>query len=396
MPALKFSDRQFRKNPYPLYEWLRKNDPVHKIEGLDAFFISKHSDVKALLKHEHLSLDQFDKEKFRDHPLFPYYLMREQLMLFQNGQRHEDLRQPVNPLFKPAAVKSWEEKIRQIAQEILHQENGNTFDAVTHWAQPFVSRVICEFLGLPKKDFSFITKLTQDVADGLDPFGSNHSLERAGKSYLQFKEYYKKEISSFSDTRSNPLGQKLQLCPHMFGSEEDFISTSIMLLAAGHQTTNHSISLALKTLLLDSELNDSLRQNKKVSPLLVEEIFRYHAPAQMVRRRVNKGLVVNNTNLPENTAVWLSIGSANRDAECFTDADADAFIADRKPNPHLAFGAGEHLCVGASLARIQLKIFLEEFYRLTDRYSLVEESIKHDNNLIFRGLKSMHLKKEKA
>jgi len=171
-----------------------------------------------------------------------------------------------------------------------------------------------------------------------------------------------------------------------FKSSEDLISTTVMLLSAGHLTTNHSLSLSVRSLLTDPSQQNILN-NGAITPHLVEELFRYHTPAQITRRRVMQQIEVAGNVLQPGQALWLSLVSANRDEKVFSNPQELDFS--RKKNPHLAFGGGQHFCLGVHLARLQLRVFLEE---LVGQFPTlrVEDSVD-DHNLVFRGLKSLRL-----
>lgn len=398
---LDFRNLAFRQNPHGFYEQARQEGAIIKAKGLDAYVVTRYQECEALLKDSRISLDQFTGEGFSaDHPMQKYFQMREGLMLFANGRRHEELRAPAKPAFSPGLIKRYEPIVRELAREAVEKmkerfEQGEEIEFVREVSLPFVSQVICRVVGMPEQDHAFLARMTQAVADGLDPFGAEHDLQRAGQGYAEFRSYMEQQLAlgRWKDTGfANSFLGDIAQCPHMlggFGNQEDLISTTVMLLAAGHLTTNHSLSLSLQSLLDDSQLSHYVQdETAPITPQMIEELFRYHAPAQITRRKVDEPLEIGGKTFLPGQALWLALVSANRDERVFENPQELDF--GRKRNPHLAFGGGAHFCLGVHLARLQLRVFLEE---LQGRFpELTKVNALEDRNLVFRGLKALTLR----
>jgi len=402
LPELDFRNTSFRHDPHAGFTRARAHHAVAQAKGLNAYVITKHAECESLLKDPRIVLDQFSGNEFdTDHPMKNYFRMREGLMLFANAPRHYDLRTPAKDAMSARSIRRYEGVVRESACDaisVMEQalNKCGEVDFVREISIPFVSSVICKVVGMPEQDHTLLARMTQKVADGLDPFGSDHDLTEAGKGYIQFRDYmtvqleqgrWKQTANEFADSFMGDIAE----CPHMLGAfknRADLISTMVMLLSAGHLTTNHSLSLSVKSLLLEEEYKPILRERiGAVTPQIVEELFRYHCPAQITRRRAQEEVNVAGIRIAANQALWLALVSANRDEEVFTNAQSLDFT--RKKNPHLAFGGGEHFCLGVHLARLQLRIFLEELQGRFPKLR-VKESIP-DNNLVFRGLKKLVL-----
>lgn len=396
LPELDFRDSVFRRDPHQRYAEARSQGSLAKVKGIDAYAVVSHAECEALLKDPCVTLDEFKGQGFaEDHPMQNYFRMREGLMLFANAPRHGELRDPAKGAMSSRTVRKYEVLMRQLARDAVAkmqgalQEKGRV-DFVQEISVPFVSSVICHVVGMPAQDHALLAGMTQKVADGLDPLGVEHDLARAGEAYVEFQEYmrgqlaaglWKQETAEFANSFLGGIAG----CPHMLGDfkdREDLISTTVMLLSAGHLTTNHSLSLSVRSL-----LERPKQALIDVTPHLVEELFRYHTPAQITRRTVNQEVQVGGHRLLPGQALWLALVSANRDEEVFTNPQELDFT--RKKNPHLAFGGGQHFCLGVHLARLQLKVFLEEVAAQLPALR-VEDSVE-DHNLVFRGLKSLTL-----
>ncbi len=400
LPELDFRNLAFRRDPHEEYAKAREKGALAKAKGLDAYVVVSHAECESLLKDPRISLDHFSGAGFSaDHPMQRYFQMRDGLMLFANSPRHEDLRNPARSAMSSRLIRRYEESIRELAQEAIRKMKqklvtSESVDFVREISVPFVSAVICKVVGMPAQDHSLLAGMTQKVADGLDPFGASHDLAQAGEGYVEFQDYMREQLAlgcwtqeanEFADSFLGDLAQ----CPHMLGdfkSSADLISTTVMLLSAGHLTTNHSLSLSVRSLLTDSSQQNVLKDGT-ITPHLVEELFRYHTPAQITRRRVTQEVEVAGNVLQPGQALWLSLVSANRDENVFSNPQELDFS--RKKNPHLAFGGGQHFCLGVHLARLQLRVFLEELAGQFPKLR-VEDSVD-DHNLVFRGLKSLRL-----
>lgn len=404
IPEVDFLNKAFRENPHEKFTELRHLSPLAKVKGVNAYLLTRHKECEALLKDERVSLDVMKGEEFPiDHPMQGYFKMREGLMLFANPPRHKDLRAPASHAMGAKAVKRYEPIIRELAEDaVKHMKHllsqQSSIDFVKDISLPFVSKVICKVVGMSEQDHSTLAGMTQRVADGLDPFGSRHSLEDAGKAYAEFQTYmttelskgrWKKDAEQFSESFLGEIAQ----CPHMLGgfkNSNNLISTTVMLLSAGHLTTNHSLSLSMESFLSDEKIRPILSEaSAPISPLMLEELFRFHCPAQITRRTVNAELKVGDKTLHAGQAIWLALVSANRDERIFQGGQE--LDLKRRPNPHLSFGSGIHFCLGAHLARLQLRVFLETIQGEFPALSIAKEGAIRDNNLVFRGLKTLPL-----
>ncbi len=398
LPELDFRDASFRRSPHQAYARAREISGLARARGMGAYVATRHETCVRLLKDARIGLDTFAGVA-TDHPLQPYFQMREGLMLFANAPRHTALRAPAQEAFHPRIIKRYEPLVRQLAQSAVREFSlriaaGESVDFVREVSQPFVSQVICAVVGMPAQDHALLAAMTQKVANGLDPFGAEHDLLEAGKGYRAFLTYmrgqlgqdrWRREASEFTETFLGDIAH----CPHMrggFAHQDDLISTTVMLLAAGHLTTNHSLSLALSTIVQGYPAL-LLGEGSAITPLLVEELFRYHSPAQITRRVVRESLQVDGHTLHAGQALWVALVSANRDERVFTAPQELDFT--RQRNPHVAFGAGTHFCLGTHLARLQLRVFLQELVGQVPGIRVVEQ--QEDYNLVFRGLKKLVL-----
>ncbi len=404
IPEVDFLNKAFRANPHEKFAELRELSTLAKVKGANAYLVTRHKECEALLKDERVSLDVMKGVEFPvNHPMQGYFKMREGLMLFTNPPLHGDLRSPVSDAMSAKSVKRYEPIIRELAGDAVKHlksllSRQSEIDFVKDISLPFVSKVICRVVGMPEQDHAILSSMTQRIADGLDPFGARHSLEDAGKAYSEFQSYmteelsrgrWKKDAEQFSETFLGEIAQ----CPHMLGgfkNTDNLISTTVMLLSAGHLTTNHSLSLSIESFLSDEEIRPVLTEaSEPISPLMLEELFRFHCPAQITRRKINAELNIGEKTWHPGQAIWLALVSANRDERIFKKGQE--LDLKRRPNPHLSFGSGIHFCLGAHLARLQLRVFLETIQGEFPNLSIVKEGVVRDNNLVFRGLKTLPL-----
>lgn len=402
-----FKNTTFRNDPHGTFTSLRSQGAFSKISDVDAYLVTHHKECELLLKDPRVELEVHNTSLFsKNHPLQGYFSMRRGLMLFSNPPRHDELKDPAQSSFTARSVKKYRPIIQELSSNAITELKGKlsqqkSVDFISEISIPFVSKVICQIVGMPEQDHEKLARMTQAVADGLDPLGPRHSLEKAGLAYQEFQSYmedilaqdeWRSQNEEFSQTFLGDIAK----CPHMLGdfkSQADLISTTVMLLSAGHLTTNHSLSLSLMTLLEDETYRPILTEcSTTISPLMIEELFRYHCPAQITRRTLNADLSIGDKKFSKGQALWIALASANRDEQVFKNSQELDF--QRRPNPHLSFGGGTHFCIGAHLARLQLITFLETLQGEIPNLRIEETGITHDPNIIFRGLKQLRVSLE--
>lgn len=273
--------------------------------------------------------------------------------------RHTHLRATIGKAFTPTVVSDLEPRIAAITDDVLSRVDAERWDLVADFAYPLPVRVIAELLGLPPGDGDLIRSwiepmLEQQSGDpvvGEDLFGERTDGIRQPRNAL--RDYLREQCRHNRDA-DGLLGalQHSDVDGALFG--EELVNIAELLLLAGHITTTLLLGNAVLRLVERPALADVLRDEPTRIPRVLEEVLRTSSPFTQVLRvatdRVSLGGRAIEAGRPVN--VWLS--SANRDESRFREAAA--FVPDRHPNPHLAFGRGIHFCLGAPLARLESRL----------------------------------------
>jgi hypothetical protein len=303
---------------------------------------------------------------------------------------HTRLRRLVAGAFTPRAIAGLGPWIREVTVRLLTAADGAAgFDLIDALAFPLPIAVICHLLGVPAEDQAQFRAWGHDVAATLDPQtaaaaqAQTHAAELALTGYLQ---------DLVRARRANPDDSILSA---LIAAEEEgdrlssgeLVSTALLLLIAGFETTVNLIGNGTAALLGDPDSWDRLRQDPALVPAAIEEMLRYDSPVQLTARIATEDVEVGGGLIGAGRAVVALIGGANRDPEVFEQPDE--FRIDRPdPGRHLSFSLGMHHCLGASLARLEGRIAFEE---LTRRYPALELAAPPARRslLVLRGFERM-------
>jgi cholest-4-en-3-one 26-monooxygenase len=287
-------------------------------------------------------------------------------------------------------VQLMEPKIRAEVDEILNDvisKGTGSCDFVREIAAELPLRVIAELLGVPRGDRDKIFDWSNRLI-GFDDPEFQTSIEDARQAAMEIWMY----ANSLAEERIDRDGTDLisvLINSEIDGerlSEMEFDAFFLLLSVAGNETTRNALSGGMLALLQNPEQLALMRSNPELIPQAVEETLRWVTPVNHFRRTATRDLEVRGVPIKENDKLVLFYCSANRDEEVF--ADPFKFDITRNPNPHLAFGVGEHFCMGASLARLEMRILFEQLIARMDDIALAGEVRKLRSNFI-NGIKTM-------
>lgn len=349
-------------DPYPTYAWLRDHAPVYWSEASGLYGISRYEDIKAI---------ELDPDLFSSScGMRPLRSAEHVELLFrsfidQDGPIHTARRRVVSRHFTPAGLAVLQPAARQIVTELVDAVAAKgTCDFVTDLAEPLPARITCRLLGLPEERFAEFAALAQsllDVADDRTPRpAASDSQPRTGPAWATL-------LTNLSEDRLARPGSDLfsemvrALETGPFQAQIDLTSDFLLLLIAGIDTTRGSAIGAMIELDRDPGQRELLRQDPSLLPRAVEEFLRYVSPVLNQTRTVTRDTELRGVPLRPGDRLYLMYPSANRDPSVF--ADPERFDITRHPNPHLAFGFGTHFCLGAHLARMELRVLYEELMR---------------------------------
>ena len=360
------------------YRWLRANQPFGQavVEGVDPFWVAtRHEDILEISRQNALfhngdrsptittqAVDKKVREMMGGSP----HLLR--TLIHMDAPDHPKYRALTQAWFMPPNLRGMEDRIRVIARAAVDKmaAAGGTCDFVSEVALHYPLHVIMSMLGVPEADEARMLKLTQELFGAADPeLGRDGGTPTAEREFdfgviVDFSNYFR---ALSVEKRANP---KDDLATVIANSQIDgqpisdleAMSYYIIVATAGHDTTSSSTAGAMWALAENPGELAKLKADPSLIPSLVDESIRWATPVKTFMRTVTEDTQFAGQKLEANDWVMLCYASGNRDEAVFDDPFA--FRVDRKPNKHLAFGYGAHLCLGQHLAKMEMRILWEE------------------------------------
>lgn len=380
--------REWLLDPAPWYDFMRRNAPINFTEQAGSWWVFKYSDVENVLTKFRTFSSNFGGYERRGNASTnqdkePAGSTIGMSMIGTDPPLHTKLRNMVSKSFTPKAIDLLEPRITEIASGLLEQmERKKSFDFISELAEPLPVTVIAEMLGIPTSDRKKFKQWSDSIVGASESAGLETNLELSqyfGKIVEERSRDPKDDLIS-SVINQEVDGQKL--------NHEEVIGFCILLLVAGNETTTNLLGNAID---LFSKY-DSFRQLKSDPSLMegaIEEVLRFSSPVKGMIRICTSDTELGGKKIRAGQGLMAWIGSANRDETVFTNADK--FDIARKPNPHIAFGHGIHMCLGAPLARLEAKVALRLF---VERYGNRRIEIDRDelvpmSSFIIHGLKHL-------
>ncbi len=374
---------------YEAFRILRNEAPVHWNErswGPGFWNITKYEDViqvgidpHTFISGEGIVLDNDGVRTKREQMLEAaggggVYDARGNMMIMTDPPRHTHLRRMVNKAFTHNAVRRMEPHVRALATKLIDDiiEKGEA-DFVWDISRRLPLEIICEMVGVPEGDWEGMFEMTNRALGFDDPEFRPENPEVIRPEELQLSLDLFQYLSSLAeDRRANPREDVLTVLVHgeVDGShlnDGEIFLFFLLLILAGNETTRNATSGGMLALMNNPDQRQKLIDDRSLLPMAVEEFVRWTSPVMHFERRVTRDTEIRGQKITEGDTVVLWYPSANRDEEKFEDGER--FIIDRSPNDHIAFGKGEHFCLGANLARLEIRVLFEE---LLERVPVME------------------------
>jgi cytochrome P450 len=355
------------RDPYPLLAALREHDPVHWSERYRSWFVTRFDDVSTALRDERFSSDRispYRRAKLEGPDADPgvraAFGVLEDWMVFKDPPDHTRLRKLLSRVFTPRAVDRVRPRIVAIADELLDAataDGSGRTDLVRDYAYPLTASVIAEMLGVPRQDRDRF-KDWSDAITGL-VFGGMGDANRhtAGADGMaELTAYLADLVRAHEREPADDLLSALVSARDDDDalSHDEVISTGVLLLFAGHETTTNLIGNGLLALLRHPDQRRLLDADPSLIGGTVEELLRYDGPAKTVARLMAGDVELRGRTLRRGDRVFLCPSSANRDPAVFDDPDR--LDVTRRQGRQLGFGVGLHYCLGAPLARLEASV----------------------------------------
>ena len=385
-------DAQFYENPYPVYHELRRKVPVFKWEQYGYWCFTRHEDVNVLLRDRRfgrqiLHVATRGELGLAEIParLKPFYDFEKHSLLELEPPVHTRLRGLVSRAFLSRQVERLRPKIGKLSNSLIDGFEGQgEIDLLAAYATPIPVIVICELLGVPTGMADQFLKWSHDMVSMYMARRDLAVEEAAVKATIEFSDYMR---SLIAERRKNPQGDLLSELVRAESegqrlSEDELVTTAILILNAGHEATVHSIGNGVKTLL-------ELGIKGPVTESLIEEILRFDAPLHLFTRYALEDIDYAGLKFRKGEEVGLMLGAANRDPAKFENPDE--FIPARDPNPHVSFGAGIHFCIGAPLARLEMLIAFQTLFKRLPKLALAATP-NYKDSYHFHGLEELRVR----
>ncbi|MCX4812062.1 cytochrome P450 [Streptomyces sp. NBC_01239] len=390
-------DPAFVSDPYPAYAELRERGRVTYYEPTDQWLVPRHADVSALLRDRRLGRTyqhRFTHEDFGrtapppEHESF--HTLNDHGMLDLEPPDHTRIRRLVSKAFTPRTVEQLKPYVSQLAGELvdgLVAKGGG--DLLTDVAEPLPVAVIAEMLGIPESDRAPLRPWSADICGMYELSPSEETAAKAVRASDEFSAYLRELIAA---RRKNPGDDLISgmIAAHdeddVRLTEQELISTAVLLLNAGHEATVNSTVNGWWALFRNPDQLAALRADHSLIPSAVEELMRYDTPLQLFERWVLDEIEIDGTTIPRGAEIAMLFGSANHDPAVFTTPDR--LDLTRTDNPHISFSAGIHYCIGAPLARIELAASMGALLEKAPTLRLAAEP-ERKPNFVIRGLEGL-------
>ena len=374
----------YADRPLEHFAWMRKNAPVYYDESSEIWGIASHEEIMTVSKNP----DIFCSGK-SSRPEPGSWIPS---MINLDDPDHKRRRNLVNRGFTPKRLLESEDKARRICNQLIDSvcERGEC-EFVREIAAPLPLIMIGDMLGMPQQDFETLLRWSEDMLQATSATASEEIKAKAMKAGAEYATY---AVEAIGERQQNPRDDLLSILVNaeIEGdrlNQEELIHESLLILVGGDETTRHVITEGMLALIRYPDQRQKLIEDPAKIPVAVEELLRWVTPIKNMNRTATMDTELKGQKIREGDRMLLLYPSGNRDENVFDEPDQ--LNVERNPNPHVAFGGyGTHHCLGASLARLELRIMFEELNR-----RMPDLELKTDNDLPVRpsnfivGIESM-------
>lgn len=396
-------DPSIAADPYPAYDWLRDEVPLHHSPDTDTFVLSRHEDVVWALADTDLFSSDAMRGVLLDQPTGTGMerLPRSEAtgnLVSIDPPGHTELRGIVNRGFTPRKVNGWRPRIDELVEQLLGRVDDDRLDVVSELAVPLPVTVIAELLGADASrsaDFRAWADAATRAASGARRGGID---EDSLMAILAMADHLGSEIDARQhEPRDDLLTTLVRARGDDVLTRDEAVGFAALLLFAGTETTTNLIGNACWALLATPDERRALVADPRRLPAVIEETLRWESPVQYVFRRATRAFSRHGVDVPVDSTVTLVLGAANRDPRHFGD-DADRFRPDREVSGHVGFGFGAHFCLGASLARHEATSALASLvpWLAADQDLAAAGADEFVDSFQFRGRRRLELVRQEA
>jgi cytochrome P450 len=389
---LDLTDPAVVADPYPAFARARAVAPVQRHEGLGLWLAFTHAESNAVLRDRRLGRIWTDKvpvERFES-----FNLIHRNAILEMEPPDHTRLRRLISTAFARGHVERLRPWVQELAKELvdgLVERSGGTepVDVLTGMAEQLPVDVIAELLGVPHVDRPLLRPWSNAIVKMYE-YGRTSEIEAgAERAADEFVGYLRTLAAQRRRSPGDDLLSHLVQVRDTEGdrlTEDELVTTCILLLNAGHEATVNVSGNGLLALLEHPGQLRRLREDPGLLPTAIEELMRFDSPLQLFERTATEDVGIGGVTVERGQKIAALLGSANRDPAVFTDPDT--LDVGRTDNAHISFGAGVHFCIGAPLARVELQASFGALLERTSTLELGREPVRRPE-FVIRGLREL-------
>ena len=383
-------------DPYPAFERLRDEDPVHWSEILGGWVLTRYADVRAALADPRLSADRITPFLARRSPssseAVEALLRRVGLwVVFTDPPLHTRLRGVLGRIFTGRTIELRRPRVAAIVDGLLDRAAAaGEMDLIRDFAYPLPVTVIGDLLGVPPEDYERLKTWSDELAIFVgSSLTTADKYERAARGVAEMHDYFERVVARRREAPADDLVTALLAAGESGDalSHDELVASCVLLLFAGHETTTNLIGNGALALLRHPAAARAWRDDLRLTTSAVEELLRYDGPTPAMVRIAKEYVPIDGRVIRRGERLFLMINAANRDPRQF--AEPDRLDLRRTDNRHLAFGHGIHFCLGAPLARLEGQIALPALLGRFPGLAPGRAEPEWLDSLVFRGMRSL-------
>lgn len=371
----------YAEDPHAVWTWMRRKAPVYFDERSQVWGVAKYDDVLAVER---------DPESFSSRKAPRPHGEPLPMMISMDNPDHQRRRSLVSRGFTPRRIADHEARVRAHCRTILNAvcERGRC-DFVWDVAAPLPLLLIADMLGFEQESHADLLRWSDDLMRGTTIDPPPDVARSALQAMLEFREY---QLRVIAERRREPRDDLVSVFCHATVDghqldDESIVQESLLILIGGDETTRHVISGGMLALLDEPDQLAALAEGDADLVVAVEELLRWVSPIKNMARTVTRDLVMRDQQLHEGDQLILFYPSANRDEDVFESPHL--LDIRRQPNPHIAFGFGTHFCLGAALARLELRVMFGEVLRRMPDLQVAGSELPYRASNFVSGLEAM-------
>ncbi|MCF6320891.1 MAG: cytochrome P450 [Rhizobiaceae bacterium] len=386
---------EFYNNPYPVYNEMRAIGPCFFWEEYDIWCFAHHAQVNAILRDRRFGRQLPDSDLVANapHHLKEFYAFEANSILELEPPHHTRLRRLINRAFVSRKIETLRPKIEKLSHHLIDQfENSQPVDLLKNFAETIPVHVIADMLGIATSNSDQLLSWSHAMVAMYQHNRSRAIEEAAAAATAQFSQFI---LEVVAERRISPT---FDLISHLIAeqnkgealSDEELVTTCILLLNAGHEATVHAIGNGVKTLLENTNQPAALFSDGNNHAAICEEILRFDPPLHKFTRFVLEDLEIGGRQFIKGETIGLLLGAANRDPQKFENPNILDFNRPGLAAANMAFGAGIHFCIGAPLARLEMQIALPILFKRLPKIHLARQP-QYADRYHFHGLENLQI-----